>query len=71
MGFDLHHLGRAAEAEAAYRRAIDLDPGKSAPYGNLARILKAQGRYFESLEMFECLVKLNFNQAQLFSQSEA
>ena len=42
--------GRHAEAVAAYRRLLGVDPGQAEVYANLGIALKAQGRFVEADE---------------------
>lgn len=42
-----------AAAEAAYRRAIELNPGRSEPYLNLGAVLCEAGRCGEAVELYE------------------
>jgi tetratricopeptide (TPR) repeat protein len=42
-----------AAAEAAYRRAIEQDPGASAPYLNLGAMLCEQGRCVDAVTLYE------------------
>ncbi len=49
----LLYSGKKAEAEAAFRRAIELDPNDLAGYQNLARYLAITGRPQEVLETYE------------------
>jgi tetratricopeptide (TPR) repeat protein len=48
-GRELAEAGQTAEAEAAYRQAIDADPRWSVPHYNLGLLFKYQGRWQESL----------------------
>lgn len=43
----------ATAAEAAYRRAIELSPSRSAPYLNLGALLCEASRYAEAVELYE------------------
>jgi tetratricopeptide (TPR) repeat protein len=47
-GVALYRQGRNAEAEAAFRAAIRLDPGSSPAHGNLARLLWRAGQKREA-----------------------
>lgn len=44
LGMSLHLLERDAEAEGAYRKAIDLDPQKGEAYASLGALYLGQGR---------------------------
>ena len=44
LGMSLHLLKRDAEAEGAYRKAIDLDPQKGEAYASLGALYLGQGR---------------------------
>jgi tetratricopeptide (TPR) repeat protein len=48
-----------AKAEAAYRRAIEMDPAEAEHVRGLARMLYAQGRYDEALGQYQQLAKLD------------
>jgi Flp pilus assembly protein TadD len=47
-GYDLHVAGRHAEAEAAYRHALRLDPELAVTWSNLGLAVQAQGRLAEA-----------------------
>jgi Flp pilus assembly protein TadD len=44
----LGQLGRTVEAEAAFRKTIELDPGDPSPLNALARLLAQSGRAEEA-----------------------
>lgn len=48
LGLSFHQAGRLAEAEAAYRGALRLDPAMAEPHNNLAGLCLAQGRTAEA-----------------------
>jgi serine/threonine-protein kinase len=58
-GQALWTLGRHTEAEAAQRRAIELEPRYAAAYHNLAHVLERQGRREESLAAMQDAARLN------------
>jgi tetratricopeptide (TPR) repeat protein len=49
LGNAFNHLGRLEEAEAAYRRAIKLDPGQPHVRSNLGVTLARQGKFEEAI----------------------
>jgi tetratricopeptide (TPR) repeat protein len=51
LGFSLENLGRIAEAEAAYRKSIELAPGGIGTRAYLAFILATEGRHEEALTL--------------------
>ncbi len=51
-------VGRNAEAEATYRRAIELQPGYWATYNNFGGFAYAIGRYPQAIEMFRRAAEL-------------
>ncbi|MBS0333373.1 MAG: tetratricopeptide repeat protein [Proteobacteria bacterium] len=52
-GADLYAAGRYAEAEAATRQALRLEPGHVGALGNLGAMLRVQRRPAEALAVFE------------------
>jgi tetratricopeptide (TPR) repeat protein len=52
-GVAWQHLGRASEAESAYRRALDLRPGDPEILWNLGNVLTRAGRYPEAIAAYE------------------
>lgn len=54
---------RTAEAEAAYRRAIELDPNKVSALFNLAQLLQQRGEKREALRLYDRVVDLQPNHA--------
>jgi tetratricopeptide (TPR) repeat protein len=52
-------LGRHADAEAAYRQAIDLDPDDADYHNNLGNVYRVQGRYDEAEAAFRQAIDLN------------
>lgn len=48
LGLSFHQAGRLADAEAAYRDALRLDPRTAEPHNNLAGLCLAQGRAAEA-----------------------
>ncbi|MBD3235232.1 MAG: tetratricopeptide repeat protein, partial [Candidatus Eisenbacteria bacterium] len=59
--------GRAGEAEATYRRAIELRPNSWAGHNNLGRFYFRQGRYPEAAERFRQLIALTPDNARGYS----
>jgi arylsulfatase A-like enzyme/tetratricopeptide (TPR) repeat protein len=57
----LARLGRAAEAEDAYRREISGFPGNTLAYGNLAALYRAEGKASAVDSVLEDLVRANPN----------
>lgn len=57
LGAVLRALGRHAEAEAAYRHAISLDPQMAAAHYNLANLLTEQNRRAEAEASFRTALK--------------
>jgi Flp pilus assembly protein TadD len=55
LGVVLDARGNAAEAEAAYRRSLTIDPSQTGPAMNLARNLQFRGRQAEAVEVLEKL----------------
>ena len=49
----LHRVRRYREAEDAYKRAIDLDPGFPNPYATLALLYTTERRFAEAREMLD------------------
>jgi len=49
------HLNDAAGAESVLRRAIQLDPGRSEPYGMLGELYAGQGRIDQALREFQAV----------------
>jgi tetratricopeptide (TPR) repeat protein len=59
LGLVLAEQGKLADAEWAYRHAIDLEPSNLNAYGNLGNILHQQKRYAEAEEAFRQVIKLD------------
>jgi tetratricopeptide (TPR) repeat protein len=49
LGNAYHFVRRPADAEASFRAALALSPGRAGTYGNLALMLSAMGRHEEAL----------------------
>lgn len=64
-GMVLVLTGRGAEAEAAFRRAIELDPNDLTPYQSLAQYLAYTGRREEVLATYEKAVETRPDSAGL------
>ncbi|HVT61050.1 MAG TPA: tetratricopeptide repeat protein [Thermoanaerobaculia bacterium] len=50
--------GKPADAETAYRRAVELDPNKVAALFNLGLLLQQQGKSGDAMELYQRVVKL-------------
>lgn len=59
LGLALVEVGRLADGEAAFRRAIELDPRFTRAINNLANVLADQGRREEAITYFERALKLD------------
>lgn len=66
LGVVLRELGRAADAEAAYRRAIRAAPGYAAAHHNLGALLSHQERAEEALEALERSRRLGLDAPELY-----
>jgi len=62
----LVQLGRVAEAEAAYREALRLDPAAGEIAGRLAQLLRSRGARSEALEVLESALGHGGRHPQLF-----
>jgi tetratricopeptide repeat protein len=58
LGNVLMLASQPAEAEAAYRRAIELDPNKTTALYNLALLLQQRGELGEAMDLYSRVVKL-------------
>ena len=58
LGTSLEALGQHDEAEAAYRKAIDLDPNFATAHLNLGNLLQKQGRNTDAEEAFRAALAL-------------
>jgi tetratricopeptide (TPR) repeat protein len=56
LGNALYNLGRIADAEAAYRRAIQVDPGHPHAQSNLGVTLARQGKLEEAIAHFRLAI---------------
>jgi tetratricopeptide (TPR) repeat protein len=56
LGNALFNLGRIEKAEAAYRRAIELDPGNQHAQSNLGVTLARQGKLGEAVDHFRLAI---------------
>jgi tetratricopeptide (TPR) repeat protein len=59
LGKSLTDQNRHAEAEAAYRRALDLRPNRAKFASNLATALYAQGKHAQAEEMLRVALRLD------------
>ncbi|WP_053076781.1 tetratricopeptide repeat protein [Caenimonas sp. SL110] len=57
-GSRLRKLGKTVEAEAAYRRALDLDPQHVEIAFSMANLLRAQGRHIEAEAFYRQVIRL-------------
>lgn len=57
MGHNYHDLGAAREAEAAYRKAIRMVPGRLYPCYRLMKFYEAEGRTTEAADMARHIVE--------------
>jgi Flp pilus assembly protein TadD len=57
-GAALHHAGQDEAAEAAFRRALELDPALAEAHNNLGIVLGRLGRSSEAMESFEKALSL-------------
>ncbi|MFO0556073.1 MAG: tetratricopeptide repeat protein [Polyangiaceae bacterium] len=64
-GTALAKAGRPVEAEAAFRRAIELDPRSFKAHANLATVLRGQGRLEEAIAELARAVELEPGAARL------
>jgi len=55
-GVALKALGRVEEAEAAYRRALNIDPGYAEAWFNLGNLYRDNGRWEAAVEAYEQVV---------------
>ena len=58
MGILLKTLERYEEAEAAYRKAIEINPAYASAYNNLAILLRQNNRDEDAIRILENLVEL-------------
>jgi len=58
FGVALTNLGRLSQAEAALRRAVELDPRHRWAYNHLGFVLRESKRVPEAIEMFERQIRL-------------
>jgi tetratricopeptide (TPR) repeat protein len=77
LGVALTHLGAPAEAAAAYRRAIDLQPEMAEAHSNLGDALASQGKTAEAIGELREAIRLksnyfeaHFNLANVLTQGQ-
>ena len=63
LGNLLMLVPQAAEAEAAYRKAIELDPNKASALFNLGLLLQQRGELREAEDLYQRAVKADPNHA--------
>lgn len=61
-GFDFHQSGRLAEAEAAYREALDIDPENPEVYNLLGVLKLQQNDTFAAIEWTEKAIQIKSNE---------
>jgi Tfp pilus assembly protein PilF len=59
---------KAADAEAAYRKAIELDPNKASALFNLGLLLQQRGELREAEDLYQRTIKADSNHAWAFYQ---
>jgi len=59
LGYAYNQLGRFAEAEAAFRKTLELEPLNLRPKLSIAFILKNQGKTTEAIQMHRELLEVN------------
>lgn len=67
LGAICQGLGRFAEAEAAFRRALELEPGRHDTRGNLALALCVQEKWAEAEGELKTLLAANQNDGRLWA----
>jgi predicted O-linked N-acetylglucosamine transferase (SPINDLY family) len=63
----LHRAGRAAEAQAAYRKVLDLEPGRADVHGHLAILALEQGAFEEAETLARRATELDPGQASAWN----
>ncbi len=61
LGYALRALGRYDEAEAAFKRYVELIPNEPNPYDSYAELLMKRGRFGESIEQYRKALALDAN----------
>jgi tetratricopeptide (TPR) repeat protein len=59
LGVALTSLGRLRQAEAALRKAVQMEPQHRWAYNHLGFVLREQGRVTEGIEMFERQIRIS------------
>jgi choline-sulfatase len=59
-------LGRKAEAEKEYRRALALDPAQAAAASNLARLLRQRGERKEAIAVLDTALRAGAHEPEIF-----
>ena len=67
LGYVLEQLGRPAEAERQYERALELNPGLAAAHTNLGTALARQGRFAEAVAHLAEAVRLEPGSAAAYN----
>ncbi len=61
MGYAYRFLGKYGEAEAAFKKYVDLIPGDPNPYDSYAELLMKVGRFDESIAMYNKALAIDPN----------
>lgn len=61
----LEEMGKTDDAEAAYRRSIELSPSPLAAYCQLAKLLTGAGRHEDAITAYECAMLLEADEASI------
>jgi tetratricopeptide (TPR) repeat protein len=72
LAWSARQNGDYAEAEATYRRTLELWPGNDRALSNLGNVLSLQGRYDEAIEVYGKAIEVNpSNAAAYFNLAQA
>jgi tetratricopeptide (TPR) repeat protein len=61
MGYAYRFLGKYGEAEAAFKKYVELIPGDPNPYDSYAELLMKMGRFDESMAMYNKALAIDAN----------
>ena len=61
MGYAYRFLGKYGEAEAAFKKYVELIPGDPNPYDSYAELLMKMGRFDESMAMYHKALAIDAN----------